>query len=228
MTGLDVPKQYYRVGGRSILSYCVEAVSRSESIDRYLIVAAQAWRDVISRELDVQAQACRAVGEKFYAFADPGRNRQESILHGLRALGDIARDRDIILIQDAARPLTSQQLLKSCIETAAAADADGAMPVLPMKDTVYYSMDGSRIDALLERDRILAGQAPEAFVYGAYLRANESLPEEELLKINGSSEPAVKAGMRVAMVPGDERNLKITTTADLNAFARMIGADCRI
>lgn len=219
MMGLDVPKQYYQVDGRSVLSYCVEAVSRSEAISRYLIVAAEEWRDAILRELSV---------EKFYAFADPGRNRQESILHGLRVLREIARDDDIVLIQDAARPLTSQSLLNSCVEAARATDADGAMPVLPMKDTVYYSADGSRIDSLLEREKILAGQAPEAFVYGAYLRANESLPEEELLKINGSSEPAVKAGMRIAMVPGDERNIKITTTEDLKTFARVIGADCRI
>lgn len=102
------------------------------------------------------------------------------------------------------------------------------MPVLPMKDTVYYSVDGSRIDALLEREKILAGQAPEAFVYGPYLRACERLSREELLAVSGSSEPAVKAGMRIALVPGDEQNIKITTAEDLKAFARMAGADCCI
>ena len=216
VSGLDVPKQYYQVGGRSILSYCAEHVSCLNAMEGYVIVAAKSWRDAIRDEFtDLAAEY-------------PGENRQESILHGLYALHDIAAESDIVLIQDAARPITSGELIERCLTAAGAADADGAMPVLPMKDTVYYSADGTRIDSLLEREKILAGQAPEAFVYGKYLRAIERLSREELLKINGSSEPAVLAGMRIALVPGDEQNIKITTAEDLKAFARMAGADCCI
>lgn len=228
MTGLDVPKQYYQVDGRSILSYCIGTVSALERVDRYVIVAAMQWRDTISGEMALLARTYPSVTDKFHGFADPGENRQESILHGLNVLKQIAKEEDLVLIQDAARPLTSGELIENCFAAADRADADGAMPVLPMKDTVYYSVDGSRIDALLEREKILAGQAPEAFVYGPYLRACERLSREELLAVSGSSEPAVKAGMRIALVPGDEQNIKITTAEDLKAFARMAGADCCI
>lgn len=228
VSGLDVPKQYYQVGGRSILSYCAEHVSCLNAMEGYVIVAAKHWRDAIRDEFTDLAAECPGMWEKLCGFADPGENRQESILHGLYALHDIAAESDIVLIQDAARPITSGELIERCLTAAGAADADGAMPVLPMKDTVYYSADGTRIDSLLEREKILAGQAPEAFVYGKYLRAIERLSREELLKINGSSEPAVLAGMRIALVPGDEQNIKITTAEDLKAFARMAGADCCI
>ncbi len=223
MSGLDVPKQYYQVGGRSILSYCAEHVSCLNAMAGYVIVAAETWRDAILDEFADLAAQCPAIREKLYGFADPGENRQESVLHGLYALRDRTEESDVVLIQDAARPLTSGELIERCLTAAGAQDADGAMPVLPMKDTVYYSADGTRIDSLLEREKILAGQAPEAFVYGKYLRAIERLSREELLKINGSSEPAVMAGMRIALVPGDEGNIKITTAADLKEFLRLTG-----
>lgn len=96
------------------------------------------------------------------------------------------------------------------------------MPVLHMTDTVYYSADGRKIDSLLERDKILAGQAPEAFAYGKYLRANESLLPNEILQINGSTEPALKAGMEIALVDGEEQNFKITNAADLARFKKIM------
>ncbi len=96
------------------------------------------------------------------------------------------------------------------------------MPVLKMKDTVYYSADGTRIDSLLERDKILAGQAPEAFAFGLYFKANECLAKEEMLAVCGSSEPAVKAGIPVALVDGEEENFKITTAEDLRRFENIM------
>lgn len=223
LKGIDIPKQYYQVGAGTIISYVIETIEQAECMDAYIIVAAKEWQGFIQEEIKRLSQVNPVSGSKFYGFAEPGENRQISILHGLQGLKRQAGERDIVLIQDAARPLTSEALIQKCIE--AAKGADGAMPVLRMKDTVYYSTDGKKIDSLLERDKILAGQAPEAFVYGAYLRANERLTREELLEINGSSEPAIKAGMNIALVDGEEHNLKITTAEDLRRFERIM-EDC--
>ncbi len=230
LKGIDIPKQYHKVGSRTILSYCLERMERTACIDAYVIVAAGEWQPFILREVEQLQNECQCVQQlqkkiaaattKFLGFALPGENRQLSILNGLHALQKRADERDVILVQDAVRPLTSESLIETCIR--AAEQADGAMPVLPMTDTVYYSKNGTHIDALLERDRILAGQAPEAFVFGAYLRANEALSEEEMLAVCGSSQPAVKAGMQIALVEGDEHNFKITTAEDLQQFQRIM------
>ena len=87
-----------------------------------------------------------------------------------------------------------------------------------MKDTVYYSNDGKKISRLLSRSNVLAGQAPEVFRFGRYMEANRILFPEEIFKINGSTEPAVLAGMDIVTIPGDEKNYKITTQEDLNRF----------
>lgn len=156
-------------------------------------------------------------------FSNPGENRQLSILHGLEDIRGYASDWDYVFIHDAARPLLSEQQITDCME--GAAGHDGVLPVLPMKDTVYSSADGKKITALLKRSEIYAGQAPEVFRLGPYYEANCRLLPEKIKQINGSTEPAIMAGMDIVMIPGDEGNFKITTKEDLERFRTMIIAD---
>ena len=104
----------------------------------------------------------------------------------------------------------------------AAKGHDGVIPVLPMKDTVYASTDRHTITSLLDRGSIFAGQAPELFRVGSYYEAVMRLVPEQILSINGSTEPAVMAGLDIVMIPGDEANFKITTKEDLENFRRMV------
>lgn len=125
-------------------------------------------------------------------------------------------ERGSVLVHDAARPLLSEGLIARCVE--GAKGHAGAMPVLPMKDTVYLSNDGVSVSEFLDRSRIFAGQAPELFDIEKYYAANVRLLPDKIMSINGSTEPAVMAGMDIAMVTGDENNFKITTMADLERF----------
>ncbi len=75
---------------------------------------------------------------------------------------------------------------------------------------------------MLDRSRIYAGQAPEVFKLGVYYEANIRLLPDQILKINGSTEPAVMAGMDVVMIPGYESNFKITTKEDLERFKEIM------
>ncbi|MBR5765493.1 MAG: 2-C-methyl-D-erythritol 4-phosphate cytidylyltransferase, partial [Lachnospiraceae bacterium] len=91
----------------------------------------------------------------------------------------------------------------------------------PMKDTVYLSEDGKGITGLLDRKSVYAGQAPELFKLKAYYEANKRLLPDDILKINGASEPAVMAGMKIAMIPGDETNVKVTSALDLEKYIEL-------
>ena len=73
--------------------------------------------------------------------------------------------------------------------------------MLPAKDTFYLLDDQGMASRLLPRSLLAAGQAPEAFDFGKYYGANMSLSREELLKINGSSELALKCGLAVKTFP---------------------------
>ena len=153
-------------------------------------------------------------------FSVPGKTRQLSILNGLRDIDEFLRTENVedpvVIIHDAARPNLTAEFVDRCLD--ALTGYDGVMPVIPMKDTVYYSEDGISVDKLLDRSRIYAGQAPEVYRLRKYLEANEQLLPEKIMKINGSTEPAVLAGLKVSMIPGDENNYKVTTKKDLERF----------
>lgn len=206
--GLEIPKQYYEVGGKPIIQYVLETIGSMKLIAGFVIVAAEEWHPFLDKVIGNYS--------KFLGFAQPGANRQLSVYHGLESLRSFADENDIVLIQDAARPNTSEELLERCIQIPEG--FDGTMPVLAMKDTIYLSTDGKQINSLLQREQLFAGQAPEAFRFGKYIKANERLLPEKIRKISGSSEPAVLDGMKIAMISGDEANYKITTNADLERF----------
>lgn len=219
--GADIPKQYIEIDGRPVISYCMEQLAKHEEIHAVQIVADGQWHDTILKCLEIYD--CPKCGDKgkFRGFSEPGENRQLSIINGLEDISRYASESDIVMIHDAARPMLSAQMISDSL--AAVKGHDGVLPVLPMKDTVYASADGHRVSALLKREEIFAGQAPEVFVLGKYYEANRRLAPDEILKINGSTEPAVMAGMDIVMIPGDERNFKITTREDMERFGEIIG-----
>ncbi len=214
--GSDIPKQYIEVAGRPIISYCLETLSSHEEVEALQIVADPAWQDLIwncLRQTDSK--------KKFRGFSEPGENRQLSIFHGLQDIRTYAEDSGYVFIHDAARPCLSPEQITDCLQ--GAEGHEGLMPVLPMKDTVYTSLDGGKsVAALLDRSTVYAGQAPEVFRIGRYYEANQKLFPDRIRQINGSTEPAVLDGMEIIMIPGDEGNFKITTKADLERFRRIL------
>lgn len=213
--GSDIPKQYLEAGGRPVISYCVETLSAHGEIDAIQIVAEPIWQERISAWLE---KADR--NKKFQGFSLPGENRQLSILRGLEDIREYGADTDYVLVHDAARPFLTAKLISECLS--AGKGHDGVLPALPMKDTVYVSEDGRKVSSLLRRSSVFAGQAPELFQLGKYYEANRRLLPERILGINGSTEPAVLAGMDIVMIPGDEGNFKITTKADLERFREIV------
>ena len=220
--GGDIPKQYIKVKGRMLIAYCLNMFAAHSAIDGIFVVAAPEWRDEIINE-------CGRLGigkAAITGFSDPGRTRQLSILNGLRDIDTYVKSLDknddpVVIIHDAARPNLTAEYLDRCLD--AIEGCDGVMPTLPMKDTVYYSENGTKVDRLLDRSCIYAGQAPELYRLKKYLEANEKLLPDEILRINGSTEPAVMAGLDVAMIPGDENNYKVTTKKDMDRFIQDIG-----
>lgn len=224
--GSSIPKQYIEVGGKPVITYCLKALYGHEAVDAIWVVAESEWQGKILSWLKMYGLEGSIKG-----FSLPGQNRQLSILNGLEDISAWAHADDVVMIHDAARPCLSELMISDCYNSIKG--HDGVLPVLPMKDTVYLSEDGKGVSSLLDRKKIFAGQAPEVFVLGKYLEANRLLLEKEvvledgtrqsaILSINGSTEPAILAGLDVVMIPGDERNFKITTKEDLERFRKLV------
>lgn len=209
-----IPKQYLIYNDRAIIMYSLLTFNKHEKIDKIIIVANSEWHKIIKEWMRKEKIS------KFMGFAEPGENRQLSIKNGLQIAAKIAGYNDTVIIHDAARPLVSTQLITNCLNMIGR--YDGVMPVIPAKDTYYLTSEDGCADKLLPRSRLVAGQAPEAFRFGQYLEAHNSVSYEEMLKINGSTEIAVKAGMKIITIPGEERNFKITTQDDLKLLSTYI------
>ncbi len=217
--GGDIPKQYLDVDGKPVISYCLETFLSHGQIDKIQIVAEDMWQELIGDWVKKHEIASDIKASKFQGFSKPGMNRQLSIWNGLQDILHYSKSDDVVIIHDAARPLVSEKIITDCLN--ACVQYDGALTILPVKDTVYYGTEG-KIESLLDRDHLMAGQAPEAFRLGLYCQANEKLLPQEILKINGSTEPAILAGMNIGCVDGEEINFKITTKADLERFKQLV------
>lgn len=203
----DYPKQYLMLRDKPIINYSLCVFQKHEHIDHIVIVAAETWRDFVDQWLQ------RDKIHKFIGYAEPGETRQFSIFNGLKQIQSLVPDTKKVIVHDAARPILSSELISVCLS--GLDQAEGVMPVIPMKDTCYQSEDGKHITGFLPRNQLFAGQAPEAFRFSTYLDAHYRMPKDALLEISGSSEMAYKSGMKTLMVEGSERNIKITTKEDL-------------
>lgn len=214
--GASCPKQYLEVCGKPIIEYTLECIKAWDEMDSILIVADPNWHEYLEEIVSrvISKDVC------FLGFAEPGKNRQLSILNAMKAIENNMAPDAVVMIHDAVRPLLSSELINRCNDVID--QGDGVMPYMPVKDTIYLKDDNNKLCGMIQRDSLAAGQTPEFFDYWKYLEANEALSEEEILTINGSSEPAVLSKMNITLVPGDEGNFKITTPADLERFTAII------
>jgi 2-C-methyl-D-erythritol 4-phosphate cytidylyltransferase len=143
-------------------------------------------------------------GRASYVVAG-GATRPASVRAGLAA---VPADAEVVVVHDAARPLASDQTWEAVI--AAVLDgADGAVPCVPVTDTIKERGDDGRL-VTLDRARLVASQTPQAFLAAALRAAHSSGGE-------ATDDAALVEAMggRVVVVPGEPTNLKVTGPADL-------------
>ena len=210
--GATLPKQYLPLAGKPVLRHGVEAFARHPSVD--------AVRVVIHGD-DRQRYEAALSGLTLLPPVEGGATRQESVRRGLESLAGLACER--VLIHDAARPLVDAALID---RTLAALDhAAGAIPALPIADTVKRAEDGL-IAETLDRTRLFRAQTPQTFRYADILAAHRAAAGGEL---TDDAAVAEASGLAVALVAGTENNFKVTNETDLLRAQRLLapGVDLR-
>lgn len=137
-----------------------------------------------------------------------GNRRRDSVAAGL---AEVPLDVPYVIVHDAARPLAPSTIIKSIIDTLLSRDVDGAVPAVPVRDTLKEVDDKDIVIRTLPRDYSVAVQTPQGFVTSRLREAHEKL-EGSFTDDAGMIE---QMGGRIAVVPGDPRNLKVTFPEDL-------------
>lgn len=204
------PKQFLQLAGRPVAAWSVEA-ARSVSDGVVLVVPGQPG----SGEPDCDP-GTPTIGADVVVAG--GRSRAESVRAGLAAVPEEAA---IIVVHDAARPLAGAPLFAAVVEAVRAGGADGAIPVLPVVDTLKRTSDGT-VRSTVDRDGLVAVQTPQAFVAStlraAHRTAGQATDDAALLE---------RLGATVCTVSGDPRNVKLTRPEDLEVAEALIGAATR-
>lgn len=209
------PKQYMEVKGKPVLVYTLEKFQTCTVVDRIVVVAHAQWEEKIlqwAKEYGIQ---------KLAGIAYQGESRQASVRNGLEAcLKYDPSPEDLVLIHDSARPLVTQELISACVRSACG--HDGCLPVIGVKDTIYYSRDGETIHDLTDRSALFCGQSPEVLKLLPYLELCRDLSAEQMLNIRGSCELAFQSNWDIRMIPGEENNFKLTTVEDMSRLRRIL------
>ena len=210
--GGALPKQYLPLAGRPVLRYSLETFARHPAID--------AVRVVIHRD-DLELYERAAQGLDLLSPVEGGATRQDSVRLGLESLGEVKPAR--VLIHDAARPFADAGLIQRMVDALAA--TPGAIPALPVADTIKRGVEGVIVETV-DRHALWRAQTPQAFRYSEILAAHRSAAGQEL---TDDAAVAEAAGLAVGLVQGAEENFKVTTEADLGRAERLLapGADIR-
>jgi 2-C-methyl-D-erythritol 4-phosphate cytidylyltransferase len=198
--GDDRPKAFARLGGLPLLAEPLRRLDENDDVEGIVVVAPVEWEEP-SILLAEQIGA-----SKVSACVPGGATRAESVRAGLAEVPDHAA---IVLVHDAARPVLPAEVVARLL-AALAEGYDGAVPGLPVSDTVKRVVDGMVVETLA-RDELVAVQTPQAFVASVLRSAFAG----DVRSATDCASLVEAAGGRVKVVPGDERLQKVTTRADL-------------
>jgi 2-C-methyl-D-erythritol 4-phosphate cytidylyltransferase/2-C-methyl-D-erythritol 2,4-cyclodiphosphate synthase len=206
--GGDRPKQYLTLAGEPILRRTLRALSAHPRIDGV--------RAVIHPD-DRHAYTAAAAGLDVMAPVDGGASRQESVLRGLESLADDASPARV-LIHDGARPFVDAATIDRVL--AALDRQPGAIPAIPVADTLKREGDERAIAETVPRARLWRAQTPQGFSFPDILAAHRAAAGSS--KASDDAAVMEEAGHRVTLVDGNPENVKVTTQEDLTRAERWL------
>lgn len=202
--GTVLPKQYERLAGQPMLRRTAQAFAGFP----VRVVIGQGQEHLAAEALQGLNLPAPVLG---------GATRQESVRLGLEALAKDAPD--FVLIHDAARPLISARVIGDVVK-ALEAGADGALPMVAAADTLRRRTPQGGW-TLVPRENLYRAQTPQGFVYAKIMAAHRAHAGEE---VTDDVALAELAGLKVDMVEGEEKNIKVTRKEDFALAESLIGA----
>ena len=188
------PKQWQHIAGRPVIEHTLERFARHPRIDRIMVVLHQDDMDLL------KSTDCE--------ITQGGASRDASVRNGLDALA--ANPPDQVLIHDVARPALGDDVIERVLDALVTHPA--VAPALPVTDALWQGANG-QVTESRARDGLYRAQTPQGFHFDAILKAHHAndAPAADDVEV------ALRAGLEVVIVDGDEHNLKITRPED---FAR--------
>ena len=197
----DRPKQFLELRGKPVLEHSIDLLLGVQQMICLVLVIAEEFRS-----LDFVVAA--AARDSRLTFADPGKERQDSVSNGLDA---VPPECTIVAVHDAARPLVTLDAVHTCISDGA--EHGAAVLAVPMKATVKEGADGF-VKRTLDRSKLWEIQTPQV-IRPQLLRDGFAKVRAEGLEVTDDVSIVEQLGAPVKLTMGEYTNLKLTTPEDM-------------
>ena len=215
--GQDIPKQFMHVDGAPIIIHTMMAFEKHPDIDAIAVVCLKGWETVL------QSYANQYNIKKLKWIFPGGTTGMESIHNGIYGLRDEGcQDEDMVLIHDSVRPLLSQEIISSNIATCKAYGY--AITGIQCREAILESEDGFTTKNSIPRDRLIRTQTPQTFRLGNIIAVHEQAKEKGITNSVASCTliAELEEDIEMHIVPGSEKNIKITTVEDLEILKALM------
>lgn len=215
--GQDIPKQFMHVDGAPIIIHTLQCFQKHPDIQQIAVVCLKGWETVL------QSYANQFNITKLTHIYPGGNTGMESIHNGIYGLKEAGcDDEDLVLIHDAVRPLLSQDIISSNIATCKAYGY--AVTGIKCREAILESQDGFTTKTSIPRDTLIRTQTPQTFRLGNIINAHELAKKKGINDSVASCTLVAELNEDIEMhiVPGSEKNIKITTVEDLEILKALM------
>lgn len=215
--GQDIPKQFINVHDKPVIVYTMEAFQKHPDIDAIVVVCLEGWHDVL------RAYAKQFGIEKLENIVCGGKNGQDSIRNGLYDIYErYDGDDDIVLIHDAIRPMLSSEIITDNIRVCR--EYGNAITVVPCTAAMLKTYDSLSAEEQVARDNLKITQTPQSFFIKDIVEAHKEALSKGIINSVASCTMYIELGRKLYMSKGSEKNLKLTTTEDIEIFKALLQA----
>lgn len=211
----DIPKQFINVFDKPVIVYTLEAFQRHPQIDAIEVVCLEDWQGAL------KAYAKQFGIAKLENVVNGGKNGQDSIRNGVY---DIATRHnspdDIVLVHDAIRPMISEEVITDNIRVCR--EYGNAITVVPCTAAMLKTYDSLSTTEQVPRDNLKITQTPQAFFVQDLVAAHKEALEKGITNSVASCTMYIELGKKLYMSQGSEKNLKLTTTEDIEIFKSLL------
>ena len=213
----DIPKQFINVNDKPVIIYTLEAFQKHPYTDSIEVVCLEGWHEILG------AYAKQFGISKLENIVNGGETGLQSIRNGLK---DIATryddDDDIVLIHDAIRPMVSQDIISDNIRVCR--EYGNAITAIPCTSVMLKTADSLMASEQIPRDNLKITQTPQTFYLKEIIEAHKEAVQKGINDSIASCSLYVELGRKLYLSMGSEKNIKLTTSEDIEIFSALLKA----
>lgn len=213
-THQDIPKQFINVHDKPVIVYTLEAFQNHNDIDAIEVVCLKGWHDIVRAY-------CKQFGiSKLRNIVDGGETGQDSIRNGLYDIAEqYHNEEDIVVIHDAIRPMVSEEIITDNIRVCK--EYGNATAVIPCTSVMLKTQDMTVSDEQIPRENLKISQTPQSYYINELVKVHKEAVKLDLLPSISSCALYIEMGKKVYLSKGSEKNVKITTSEDIDIFSAL-------